>query len=82
MQASRGNVAQNPWVVSQGASQGSSLQQQVHYAAEEVDFSKRIQDQLDIADIEQELTSQNYKEKFHKLLCWEEKTHIDILQQR
>ena len=37
---------------------------------------------LDIADIQQELTRETYKEKFHKLLCWEEKEHIDILERR
>ena len=43
---------------------------------------ERVKETLDIADIQQELTRQNYKEKFHKLLCWEEKEHIDILERR
>ena len=43
---------------------------------------ERVKEDLDIADIQQELTRENYKEKFHKLLCWEEKEHIDILERR
>ena len=43
---------------------------------------ERVTERLTIADIKQELTRGNYKEKFHKLLCWEEKEHIDILGKR
>ena len=43
---------------------------------------ERVTERLNIADIQQEVTRQNYKEKFHKLLCWEEKEHIDILGNR
>ena len=49
------------------------------YAAKETEFSTRIQEDLQIEDVEVELTQANYKEKFHKLLCWEEKAHIEIL---
>ena len=43
---------------------------------------ERVTECLNIADIQQEVTRENYKEKFHKLLCWEEKEHIDILGNR
>ena len=52
------------------------------YAAKMFRFQDRIQEPLDIEDIKQKLTSDNYKEKFHKLLCWEEKKHIELLEER
>lgn len=55
---------------------------QVKYAAQSSDFLERIKDILDVADVEQPLTRENYREKFHKLLCWEEKRHIEILKER
>ena len=57
-------------------------QLQCQYAAKCSTFMERVRETLDIADIQQELTRENYKEKFHKLLCWEEKEHIDILERR
>ena len=45
-------------------------------------FRRRVQQELVIDDIEEELTVQNYKERFHKLLCWEEKARTDILVNR
>jgi len=32
--------------------------------------------------ISKPLTIENYREKFHHLLCWEEKEHCDILTKR
>ena len=55
---------------------------QCQYAAKCSTFMERVKETLDITDIKQELTRENYKEKFHKLLCWEEKEHIDILGKR
>jgi hypothetical protein len=52
------------------------------YAARKTDFLARREDELSFADIEKPLTRENYKEKFHLLLCWEEKTHIEILEKR
>ena len=52
------------------------------YAAKCSTFMERVTETLDIADIQQELTRENYKEKFHKLLCWEEKEHVEILGRR
>ena len=57
-------------------------QLQCQYAAKCSTFMERVTETLDIADIQQELTRETYKEKFHKLLCWEEKEHIDILERR
>ena len=37
---------------------------------------------LFLEDLQYELSRENYKERFHKLLCWEEKEHIDILGKR
>ena len=50
------------------------------YAARKTDFLARLKETF--ADIEKPLTRENYKEKFHLLLCWEEKTHIEILEER
>ena len=52
------------------------------YAASKLAFHERLRDQLEIADVQQELTRANYKEKFNKLLCWEEMEHIHILDDR
>ena len=49
------------------------------YAAKATKFLTRVQQVLHIKDIQVELTQGNYKEKMHKLLCWEEKAHIEIL---
>ena len=57
-------------------------QLQCQYAEKCSTFMERVKGTLYIADIQQELTRENYKEKFHKLLCWEEKEHIDILGKR
>ena len=55
---------------------------QHHYAAKASIFLARVQEPLQIADIREELTRDNYKEKFHKLLCWEEKAHIEALEKK
>lgn len=55
---------------------------QHHYAAKASIFLARVQEPLQIADIHEELTRDNYKEKFHKLLCWEEKAHIEALEKK
>ena len=45
-------------------------------------FAERVKDDLKLEDIQAELTIVNYKDKFHKLLCWEEMEHISILHDR
>jgi len=52
------------------------------YAAKATKFLARVQQVLRIKDIQVELTQSNYKEKMHKLLCWEEKAHIEILGEK
>ena len=52
------------------------------YAAKATKFLARVQQVLRIKDIQVELTQGNYKEKLHKLLCWEEKAHIEILGEK
>ena len=42
-------------------------------------FKDRIKLELDLKDIEEDLTTQNYKKKFNCLVCWEEKSNIEIL---
>ena len=37
---------------------------------------------LDISILKKPLTRENYREKFHHLLCWEEKEHSKILSER
>ena len=46
------------------------------------DFYMQHKDLLDKAIIEKDLTRENYKEKFHHLLCWEEKEHEKLLAER
>ena len=55
---------------------------QQDYAAKATKFLTRVQQVLRIEDIRTELTQGNYKEKMHKLLCWEEKAHIEILGEK
>ena len=45
-------------------------------------FLERVKEELYIEDIKPMLTTENYKEKFHKLLCWEEMEHITLLHNR
>ena len=33
-------------------------------------------------DLKHPITTENYKEMFYKLLCWEEKEHITLLHER
>ena len=49
------------------------------YAASKESFKERIEEELNIQVIKAPLTRKNYKEKFHHMICWEEKTHIDVL---
>ena len=42
----------------------------------------KYKNELDIDQLKQPLTRENYVEKFHHLLCWEEKEHDDLLKQR
>ena len=46
------------------------------------DFYRQFEGQLNIDVIQNELTVENYKEKFHHLLCWEEKEHEQLLASR
>jgi superfamily I DNA and/or RNA helicase/exoribonuclease R len=45
-------------------------------------FLERVKEDLCVDDIKPELTTANYREKFHKLLCWEEREHITLLHDR
>ena len=45
-------------------------------------FLERVKEDLCVDDIKPELTTANYREKFHKLLCWEEMEHITLLHDR
>ena len=78
MQAS---VATQP-IPSTTGSTATALPQNTGYAAEQVDFYARLEEPLKLINVEQELTRGTYKRKFHNLLCWEEKAHIEILQKR
>lgn len=57
-------------------------EEEKEYAASKEEFGERIKEELDIKEIQQTLSRSNYKRKFHNLICWEEKTHIDILQMK
>ena len=49
------------------------------YAASKFTFQERIKEPLDPGIIEAPLTRENYKERFHNMICWEEKRHVEIL---
>ena len=68
-----------PAVVSMPTFKDPGTGPQQDYAAKATEFLARVQQVLRIEDIRTELTRGNYKEKMHKLLCWEEKAHIEIL---
>ena len=53
-----------------------------NYAAMQPTFEERVKEDLDITCIKEELTHTNYKKKFHNLICWEEKCHIEILKEK
>lgn len=53
-----------------------------YYQPKYTTFSERVKDDLNLEDIQAELTIANYRDKFHKLLCWEEMEHISILHHR
>ena len=52
------------------------------YAASKESFGERIKEELHLEVIQAPLTRTNYKEKFHNLICWEEKRHIEILDEK
>jgi len=68
-----------PAVVASTPGQGTGTPRRHNYAAKATNFLARIREALRLGDIQVELTRDNYKEKLHKLLCWEEKAHIEIL---
>ena len=39
-------------------------------------------EELDERYIQEKLSRGNYKRKYHNLICWEEKTHIEILEKK
>jgi hypothetical protein len=49
------------------------------YAASKFTFQERIKELLDPGIIEAPLTRENYKVRFHNMICWEEKRHVEIL---
>ena len=53
-----------------------------YHQAKYTTFAERVKDELKLEHIQAELTIENYKDKFHKLLCWEEMEHISILHHR
>ena len=52
------------------------------YAASKEAFAERIKEELDFKIISAPLTRENYKKKFHNVICWEEKRHIEILEEK
>ena len=52
------------------------------YAASKESFNERIKEELDVKIIQASLTRENYKKKFHHMICWEEKRHIEILDEK
>ena len=54
----------------------------LEYSAKSKDFGDRVKEELFEEDLKQKLCRDNYKELFHKLLCWEEREHIEILGKR
>lgn len=52
----------------------------VHVPAAQSDYYRDNKDKLNESLLEEKLTRENYKEKFHQLLCWEEKEHEEQLK--
>lgn len=52
------------------------------YAASEETFEGRLKGELRLGEIEVELDRHNYKLKFHNLICWEERAHIERLTEK
>lgn len=51
-------------------------------AVENTEYFVRYKDKLDERIFQGPLTLENYRERFHHLLCWEEKEHIATLSNR
>lgn len=47
-----------------------------------VNFEKRIKIAIDDGQVVQELTTNNYRDKFYHLLCFEESAHIQTLNDK
>ena len=47
-----------------------------------VNFEKRIKIAIDDGQVAQELTTNNYRDKFYHLLCFEESAHIQTLNDK
>lgn len=60
----------------------SHQEHEEEYAASKEKFEERIMEELDERYVQEKLTRENYKRKYHNLICWEEKEHIDILQNK
>lgn len=52
------------------------------YAASEETFQGRLREVLVLGEIKVELNRLNYRRKFHNLICWEERRHIEILSEK
>ena len=70
--------------IPQKPSQGAAPAQMVPLKLPEIHSESyaKYKDELDIDQLKQDLTRENYVEKFHHLLCWEEKEHDNLLKQR
>ncbi len=60
----------------------SHQEHEAEYAASKEKFEERIMEELDERYIQEKLSRGNYKRKYHNLICWEEKTHIEILEKK
>ena len=56
----------------------TAMKRQTHHT----NFYRELEGKLDMKVIQRKLTPENYKEKFHHLLCWEEKEHERLLAER
>lgn len=61
--------------------QAGSIKSRGH-PVNKADFHTRVETVLRIEDIEQPLCRENYKTKLHNLICWEEKRHIEVLEEK
>ena len=56
--------------------------QDVMNAPQHTEFFQKYREKLDTTMFKGPLTVANYQERFHHLLCWEEKEHMSILAKR
>ena len=62
--------------------QPQTIEENLTYVASRESFRERIKEELNLEVIKAPLTRADYKKKFHHQICWEEKRHIEVLEEK